>query len=103
MERVQLPNSLDSYFAFHEDERTGDFRKFHFFLPYSDGPRVERLHWEWKVSGTEEATIGVKGVEERLQKEKDRFVAYVASWLKETKKVLRGDAPLPLLVNEDAS
>jgi len=101
MSRIKLPNSLDTYLAFQEDDRTGDFRRFHLFLPYKNGARIERLHWEWKVTGTEEATIGAKGVEEKNARERARFARHVERWLQDSKSVLHGNAPIPELRKDD--
>lgn len=103
MPRIKLPKSIGEYFAFQEDDRTGDFRRFHLYLPYRDGPRIERLHWEWNVSGTEEAVIGADGIQKKNARERDRFANYIENWLRESGCILVGDAPIPELRRDDGA
>ena len=64
---------ISKFFVFQENDRTGDFRKFHIYCPYVEKGRGLRFHTSWRVSGTEEAMIGDDGVEQKIQKHAEEF------------------------------
>ena len=98
MSRIRLPKDLTEYFVLSKSPKTGDYHRFHLYFPYLDGRNLERLHREWKVTGSEEATDpGI--AEAKLEREKTRFRKEIEHWLEESGKILTGDG-MPELRDE---
>jgi len=83
-----LPDNIDDLLAFSEDDKRGDFRRFHLFSQYMEDEKGKKLHWEWKVTGTEEAIGGADVVNQKRHRETERFKAFIRTYLRENRKHL---------------
>ncbi len=95
--RIELPRSLESYFAFAEGERGRDGRRFSITLSYLDHGRMDKLQWWWRISAAEESLLGADGCEVRRLKEIERFQRHVERWLANHGRSLYGSGPFPCL------
>ena len=95
--RIELPRSLESYFAFAESERGRDCRRFSITLPYLDHGRMDKLQWWWRVGTREEALLGEAGLEARRRREIERFLTHVDRWLANNGRRLYGEGPFPCI------
>ena len=102
-DRIELPRTLESYFAFAETERGKDGRRFSITLPYLDRGRMDKLQWWWRIGTREEALLGEGGCEARRRKEVARFTRHVERWLANHGRCLYGSGPFPCLGSHAAS
>jgi len=96
-ERIELPRSLSSYFAYAEADRGRDCRRFSITLSYLDHGRLDKLQWWWRVGLTEESMLGEPGLEARRQREIERFQRHIERWLANNGRRMFGDGPFPCL------
>ena len=97
MAQIDLPRSLNDYFAFAELASTRQGRRFTITFPYFDGPRLDRLQWWWQVSGAQERIGGDAGIEALRREAIDRFHLHIERWLVTSQKRLYDGAPFPRL------
>jgi HNH endonuclease len=69
-----IPDDLEEHFRLvRDDKTTGDFDRFHLYCDYSEhgasGTGSGKYHWEWKVSGSDQATSGSSILVRRRQVE----------------------------------
>ena len=78
-----VPDDLSSHFEFVEDDRTGDFVRFHFYCYYQEGTAPSgpkrKFHHEWAISGTELELSSDSHllVQRRREEESARFVSEI--------------------------
>lgn len=73
-----LPDNIEKYFKFIQDDKLGDFEQFHLYLYYKDGIHSGRIdgkfHHKWRISySAYSSSSNTKAYEERRKKEETRF------------------------------
>lgn len=97
MSAIDLPQSIEHYFAFAEMEARGSTRRFTITLPYFKEGRLDRIQWWWRISDAELKIIGDAGLAARREREVQRFVRHVERWLDINRQRLHGADPIPTL------
>ena len=97
MAQIDLPRSIDNYFAFAELASNRQGRRFTITFPYFEDQRLDRLQWWWQVSGAQERIGGEAGVEALRREAVDRFRLHIERWLETSQKRLYDGTPFPRL------
>lgn len=97
MQAVELPRTLEDYFAHCELPDTPDGRRFSITLPYFDGPRLDRMQWWWNLSAAQQKFQGESGFTAMRRQAIERFMRHIERWLCNNGKRLFGDGPIPQL------
>jgi hypothetical protein len=97
MSAIDLPQSIEHYFAFAEMEARGNTRRFTITLPYFKEGRLDRIQWWWRITDAELKIIGEAGLAARREREIQRFVRHVERWLEINRQRLHGTEPIPTL------
>jgi hypothetical protein len=97
MSAIDLPQSIEHYFAIAEMDSRDNTRRFTITLPYFNNGRLDRIQWWWRISDAEFKIIGDAGLAARREKEIQRFVKHVERWLHNTRQRLHGVDPIPTL------
>lgn len=99
MTNIDLPHSLEAYFAFAEIASTRQSRRFTITFPYFDGQRLDRLQWWWQVSLAQERIVGEAGMEALRQEAIERFRQHIQRWLTNSRNRLYDGLPFPRLAS----
>ena len=99
MTNIDLPHSLEAYFAFAEIASTRQSRRFTITFPYFDGQRLDRLQWWWHVSLAQERIVGEAGMEALRQEAIERFRQHIQRWLTNSRNRLYDGLPFPRLAS----
>jgi len=97
MAQIDLPRSIDNYFAFAELASNRQGRRFTITFPYFEDQRLDRLQWWWQVSGAQERIGGEAGIEALRREAIDRFRQHIERWLETSQKRLFDGQPFPRL------
>ena len=95
MQAVELPRTLEDYFAHCELPDTPDGRRFSITLPYFDGPRLERMQWWWNLPASQQKFQGESGFCAMRRQAIERFSRHIERWLFNNGKRLFGEGPIP--------
>jgi hypothetical protein len=98
---IDLPRSLQDYFAFAETAPTRSGRRFCITLSYmrSDG-RLDRLQWWYHLSPAKEMALGDQATELLRAEAIERFSTHIERWLHNTRQDLFGDGAIPYVAAE---
>jgi hypothetical protein len=101
MASIDLPRSLQDYFAFAETIPTRSGRRFSITLSYvrSDG-RLDRLQWWYHLSPAKEMALGDQATEILRTEAIERFSTHIERWLHNTRQDLFGDSAIPYVAAE---
>jgi hypothetical protein len=99
MQAVELPRTLEDYFAHCELPDTPDGRRFSITLPYFDGPRLDRVQWWWNLPASQQKFQGESAFAAMRRQAIERFSRHIERWLCNNGKRLFGDGPIPQLGN----
>ena len=96
MASIDLPRSLQDYFAFAETTPTRNGRRFSITLPYvrPDG-RLDRLQWWYHLSPAKENALGDSAADTLRTDAIVRFRVHIERWLQNTRQDLFGDGAIP--------
>lgn len=101
MSRIDLPRTLQDYFAFAETEATRNGRRFSITLPYLDPEgRMDRLQWWYHVSPAHEKALGHTSLQQLRNQAIERFTLHIECWLQNTRHILVGAGAIPALTSE---
>jgi hypothetical protein len=96
MTNIELPRSLEAYFAFAELPANERGRHFAITFTYMEAGRADRLQWWWHVSASQQR--GGDAVLASLREEAiRRFRQHIERWLVNSSRRLTGGTPFPLL------
>jgi len=101
MASIDLPRSLQDYFAFAETTPTRNGRRFSITLPYvrPDG-RLDRLQWWYHLSPAKENALGDSAADTLRADAIVRFRVHFERWLQNTRQDLFGDGAIPQVCAE---
>jgi hypothetical protein len=96
MTNIELPRSLEAYFAFAELPVNERGRHFVITFTYMQDGRADRLQWWWQVSASQQrgGEPVLKGLREAAVQ---RFRQHIERWLVNSARRLTGGDPFPLL------
>ena len=100
MSQVELPRSLEAYFAHAELDGMEDGRRFTITLPYFNGERLDRLQWWWSITQAQLRVGGEEGLAQARRLAIVRFTQHIEHWLASNRLSLQGEEPIPRLVSE---
>jgi hypothetical protein len=92
---IELPRTLEEYFAFAETDPTRQGRRFSITLPFYSGERLDRLQWWYHVSSSQEQMYDGEGLAVFRARATERFRRHIEQWLANTKQRLHGDDAIP--------
>lgn len=96
MTNIELPRSLEAYFAFAELPANERGRHFAITFTYMEAGRADRLQWWWHVSPSQQR--GGEPVLQGLREEAiQRFRQHIERWLVNSARRLSGGTPFPIL------
>lgn len=96
MTNIELPRSLEAYFAFAELPANDRGRHFVITFTYMQAGRADRLQWWWQASPAQQR--GGEPVLKSLREEAThRFRQHIERWLVNSSRRLTGGDPFPLL------
>ena len=97
MAHIDLPRTLEDYFAFAESTPTRHGRRFSITLPYQCGEKLDRLQWWYHVSPSQEQMYEGTGLAVLRERAIERFRKHIEQWLDQTRQRLHGTGPIPSL------
>ena len=95
MAHIDLPRTLEDYFAFAESTPTRHGRRFSITLPYQCGDKLDRLQWWYHVSASQEQMYEGTGLVVLRERAIERFRKHIEQWLDQTRQRLHGTGPIP--------
>jgi hypothetical protein len=95
MPSIELPRTLEEYFAYAETDPTRKGRRFSITLPFYSGDRLDRLQWWYHVSPAQEDMFDGKGLAVFRTRATERFCRHIEQWLANTKQRLHGEDAIP--------
>ena len=97
MQAIELPRTLEDYFAHCELPDTPEGRRFSITLPYFDGPRIDRLQWWWNLPVSQQKFHSEPAFAALRRQAIERFSRHIERWLCNNCRRLFGEGPIPQL------
>ena len=96
MPLIELPRSLEHYFAYADTSPTRKGRRFSISLPsFGVDGQIDRFQWWYHVSRAQEPLLGDEGLAALRARETERFRQHIERWLERNGQRLHGNDPIP--------